>query len=99
MSASSGVLAQEGVQHINLENRTITFCFEGVTFKGEQDCSVMGYLVQDYAFKSNIKVVSLDCSEYVTFKECEFLGCFLEAVNLEDTIKIVASSFSGFLEF
>ena len=87
LGAPSGVLVQEGAQHITLENLTITFCYEGVTFKGEQDCSVTDCLVQDCAFKSNIKAASLDCSEYVTFKECEFLDCFLETVNLEDNNK------------
>ena len=62
-----GVLVQEGGQHITLENLTITFCYEGVTFKGEQDCSVTDCLVEDCAFKSNIKAASLDCSESVTF--------------------------------
>ena len=87
LGAPSGVLVQEGAQHITLENLTITFCYEGVTFKGEQDCSVTDCLVQDCAFKSNIKAASLDCSEYVTFKECEFLDCFLETVNLENNNK------------
>ena len=87
LGAPSGVLVKEGAQHITLENLTITFCYEGVTFKGEQDCSVADCLVQDCAFKSNIKAASLDCSEYVTFKECEFLDCFLETVNLENNNK------------
>ena len=87
LGAPSGVLVKEGAQHITLENLTITFCYEGVTFKGEQDCSVTDCLVQDCAFKSNIKAASLDCSEYVTFKECEFLDCFLETVNLENNNK------------
>ena len=87
LGAPSGVLVKEGAQHITLENLTITFCYEGVTFKGEQDCSVTDCLVQDCAFKSNIKAASLDCSEYVTFKECEFLDCFLESVNLENNNK------------
>ena len=87
LGAPSGVLVQEGAQHVMLENLTITFCYEGVTFKGEQDCSVTDCLVEDCAFKSNIKAASLDCSEYVTFKECEFLDCFLENVNLENNNK------------
>ena len=87
LGAPSGVLVKEGAQHITLENLTIIFCYEGVTFKGEQDCSVTDCLVQDCAFKSNIKAASLDCSEYVTFKECEFLDCFLETVNLENNNK------------
>ena len=87
LGAPSGVLVKEGAQHITLENLTITFCYEGVTFKGEQDCSVTDCLVEDCAFKSNIKAASLDCSEYVTFKECEFLDCFLESVNLENNNK------------
>ena len=87
LGAPSGVLVKEGAQHITLENLTITFCYEGVTFKGEQDCSVTDCLVEDCAFKSNIKAASLDCSEYVTFKECEFLDCFLETVNLENNNK------------
>ena len=87
LGALSGILVKEGAQHITLENLTITFCYEGVTFKGEQDCSVTDCLVQDCAFKSNIKAASLDCSEYVTFKECEFLDCFLDTVNLENNNK------------
>ena len=84
LGAPSGILVKEGAQHVTLENLTITFCYEGVTFKGEQDCSVTDCLIENCAFKSNIKAASLDCSEYVTFKECEFLDCFLETVNLEN---------------
>ena len=87
LGALSGILVKKGAQHITLENLTITFCYEGVTFKGEQDCSVTDCLVQDCAFKSNIKAAQLDCSEYVTFKDCEFLDCFLETVNLENNNK------------
>jgi len=52
-----------------------------------QEGSVTDCLVQNCNFMSNIRGATLDCSEYITFRECDFLDCFLENVDLENIDK------------
>jgi len=87
LGAPSGILISQGVQKVTLENLIIKYCYEGVSFAGMQEGSVTDCLVQNCNFMSNIRGATLDCSEYITFRECDFLDCFLENVDLENIDK------------